>query len=221
MVDQTQIVELGLQALVEIVGLVDKLKRFRPEAANSAGPPYAILTGGHVTDIIKEVCVAQGVAFNILFDRGRRSGESPTEKEWRLKRIDDVGTKTAGLILPELANKGPRNALAHIDERYLKALLHNPDAPKVQDIAVSHWQAFSFEVKPILIRYYCFHSDTVAIFDERLHPTKLQIEADAVLERFNMQAFRNLGNGSRIPIVVAAQGAEGRAIEKSDEEGGQ
>lgn len=178
MIDQTLIIETGLSALANIVESVEAIDRLLPEDSRMPGPPFAIISNGEIPSQIEDICSYQALAFGCLFDRGNRHTESATLKNHRLRRVDEVHQRCGPIEIPQLRNRGVRNALAHFDERMLKALAASPNCALIQDIAVSHRDAILFEPTTILIRFYCYDIDTLFLFNEtlRLHPIKKEAQ---------------------------------------------
>jgi hypothetical protein len=180
-IDQTLIIETGLSALANIVESVEAIDQLLPDDCRSSGPPFSIISNGEIPTRIEDICSFQALAFGCLFDKGHRHTESAAFKNHRLKRVAEVQQRCGANEIPELRNRGVRNALAHFDERMLKALAASPNCGLVQDLAVSHREAIAFEPTTILVRFYCYDIDTLFLFNETLHLQPLKGEAQKVL----------------------------------------
>lgn len=182
MVDQSPIIRSGLDALQEIASRVYEVHSLDPKVAEG----LAIISNPEIPTHVKAICHLQAHAYACLFDNGHRKTESPRTTTLRIERVDAVLKTCDGIDIPELRNRGMRNAMAHFDERYLREAIAKPKAAVVQDLAFSHVDAISFQGEGMLIRVYYYDIDTVFLFNEKLRLGALKLEAERVLARFGV-----------------------------------
>jgi len=89
-----------------------------------------------------------------------------------------------------MRSRGVRNALAHFDERYLKAISeHGAKGGWLQDLALSHKAAFDMgaDGEQRMIRVYIYDEDVLYLFGETLRLKKLRAEIDEIAVRLGFQ----------------------------------
>ncbi|NIJ06545.1 hypothetical protein FHS31_000127 [Sphingomonas vulcanisoli] len=190
MVDQRQIIDAGVTALITLRNDVQALRQIRPIEADTEGPPYLLISNPIIPACVERICSSQAQAFNCLFDLGRqRASESSRMHALRLERVNAVRRHCSDIDITNLTQRGVRNALAHFDERLLKALL-NPDNKGgwMQDLAASHRAAFDLgpDAEQRMVRAYFYHEDVVYVLGETLRPFAMDTEAALVLARFGV-----------------------------------
>lgn len=182
-IDQTQIVLAGVNALAAVDYHINVVMRHRP-GPEITGPPYTIINQPEIAEALQRICVSQAVAYACLLDDGRRASEAPRLSKLRLERVAQVRERCKGVDVAEMRRRGVRNALAHFDERYLKAIVeHGHEGGWLQDIALSHRAAFDMgtNAEQRMIRVYVYDEDVLYLFGETLRLLRLREEVDAVL----------------------------------------
>jgi hypothetical protein len=184
MVDQRPIIESGIAALAAVRDNIDQVFARRPEPR----PPGqgSLISNAEMIQSLEQICISQAHAFACLFDDGRRATEAPRLEKMRRERVSQVRAHCEGIDITELRNRGVRNALAHFDERYLKAIVdHGDKGGWIQDLALSHMKMFNLgeDGTQRMIRVYIFENDTLYLFGEELHLTNLRRASDEALGR--------------------------------------
>ena len=184
-IDQAAIVQAGINALAEVDFNLNAVMRHRP-GADVTGPPYAIISQPEIAEALQRICASQAVAYACLFDDGRRASEAPRFTNLRLERVGQIRDRCKGIDLTEMRSRGVRNALAHFDERYLKAIVdHGGKGGWLQDLALSHKAAFDLgpDAEQRMIRVYIYDEDVLYLLGETLRLQRLREEIDAALAR--------------------------------------
>jgi hypothetical protein len=183
--DQSRIIEAGLKACARMHFCIAQILKYSPPP-DPAGRPFALVNHWEVAEAIEALCHAQATAFGCLFDDGRRPAwEKPAKRDYRLQRVAMVREKCGDLDIPNLRNKGIRNALAHFDERLLDLLIDSPDAQTVEHLSWSHRAAVPEQF--VLIGVYFYDIDELYMFDEVLRLRGLQQELEQVFGAFGYQ----------------------------------
>jgi len=187
--DQTAIIQAGINALAEVDFNINVVMRHRP-SAEITGPPYLVISQPEIAEALQNICSSQAVAYACLFDDGRRASEAPRFTNLRLERVGQVRDHCKGIALTEMRSRGVRNALAHFDERYLKAIVdHGEKGGWLQDIALSHKAAINLgaDAEQRMIRVYIYDEDILYVFGEMLRLKRLREEIDAVVTRLGYE----------------------------------
>jgi hypothetical protein len=195
-VDHSQIIQVGIKALARADWLINVVLSHNPSTPSN--PFRGIISESAVIEAIEGICASQALAFACLFDTGNRSTESNRMKNLRLERVASIRARMPALKLTELVNRGPRNALAHLDERLLKAQLREPDGGWVTDLAFSHRDLLSVgaDAEQRMLRVYFYDIDSCFILGEVLRLRALRAEIDQVLGALGLQLDRS-GLGAR------------------------
>jgi hypothetical protein len=184
-VDQTAIIQAGIAALAQVDFNINVVITHRPEA-NVTGPPYTIISQPEIAEALQRICSNQAVAYSCLFDDSRRPSEAPRLANLRLERVGEIRNRCKGIDVTEMRSRGVRNALAHFDERYLKAIVdHGDKGGWLQDLALSHKAAFNLgaDGEQRMIRVYVYDEDALYLFGEVLRLRRLRAEIDEVVAR--------------------------------------
>ncbi|MCZ8087630.1 MAG: hypothetical protein O9257_09910 [Brevundimonas sp.] len=188
-VDQTPITQAGINALAVVDFNLNLVMSHRP-GAEITGPPYAIVSQREIAEALQRICSSQAVAYACLFDDGHRASEAPRLRNLRLERVRQIRDRCKGVDLTEMRRRGVRNALAHFDERYLKALVdHGGKGGWLQDLALSHKAAIDIgpDAEQRMIRVYVYNEDVLYLFGETLRLKRLRGEIDAILARLGYE----------------------------------
>lgn len=191
-IDQTTIIQAGIKALAEVDFGLNVIMKHKP-GDEITGPPYTIISQPEISESLQRICSSQAVAYSCLFDDGRRHSESPRLANLRLERVRQVRDLCKGIDLTEMRSRGVRNALAHFDERYLKAIVeHGTKGGWLQDLALSHKAAVDLgpDAEQRMIRVYIYDEDILYAFGETLRLKRLRQEIDAVIARLGYEFDR-------------------------------
>lgn len=138
-----------------------------------------------IPQILSEICIHQGIASSVLFDKPKRDNEkSAAAYKLKLERFEYIKNicETNFIPVPILSNRKMRNELIHIDE-YLFKNLRKPDTGWFIDVAIDSREQF----KNPNIKHYGFCRSFIASeeiiihFDNEISIPKLWHEATAVL----------------------------------------
>lgn len=185
--DQRHIVQFGIQAaadcLAEIRTVWQLTRRHDPDRQRGWMMPDP-----EIKRTIAAVCATQSTAYSCLFDNGRRSTENERYRQMRLARVEGIRQLCRGLDLSEISKRGIRNALAHFDERFLKAIVEHPNGGWVSGLAMGYRDQFRNgpEGDQRLINVYVIETDDAHLFGETLNLGRLDAQIRAVLKRLGV-----------------------------------
>ncbi len=184
------IIEIGIKALSFIIGDINSVWKLGHKSQNEVekfgDSQYGYLISDVIiSDSLSRIASNQALAFGCLFNAGKRSpSETAQEADLRLARINYVKKYLNGLPITQLRNRGVRNALAHYDERFLRAIIEANGRPisRLERLGISHLNVVQFAGNAYQIRsnVYSYYDDTFYLLSEKLQLEPLQREILAI-----------------------------------------
>lgn len=134
----------------------------------------------------------QSLAYGCLFNQGpKTSSETIREAKLCIERVQSFRARCKGVPIVQLRNRGIRNALAHFEERYLKAIIesHGKQISGLENLAISHESSFVFrpDNHVIKIKVYIYETDTFYLFNEKLELSPLRKGIEEIVAALGME----------------------------------
>ncbi|WP_132907213.1 hypothetical protein [Sphingomonas sp. BK235] len=183
-IDQSRIVEDGFDALVELDTAINEVLAHKPDLK---GHKFGMHGENVIRDALQTICNMQARAYGCLFDEGSRGPtESKANKDARLERVRKVKAALGNEDLPNLRDRGIRNALAHYDEYYLNELRSKPKNFELKWLGVSSKGMFTRaedDVKTIYVGVYFYAEDEFHLFNRMIKLIPMQTELRGVVTK--------------------------------------
>ncbi|MFC6792697.1 hypothetical protein ACFQE0_25955 [Methylobacterium komagatae] len=188
------IIDAGIDALSDIVNDIQAIWKIGHKTQATVEKfedrQYGyVLSEDGISDALLRIAFNQALAYGCLFnDADKSPSESKSAAELRLDRVREFGRKLSGVTATQLRKRGVRNALAHYDERFSKAVVEANGQPIsiMKGLGISHLNAVVSEAKHFLrLNVYSFYEDTFYLFNETLKLEPLHTEIVTIVKTLN------------------------------------